>query len=80
MPRKRYSPEEIIHKLREVDVLLGQEKSISRACKQIGISDQTDYRWRKSYGKMKVEQSIRLRELEAGNARLKRAVADHEAA
>ena len=76
MPRKRYSPEEIIHKLRKVDVLLGQGKSISQACKQIGVSDQTYYRWRKSYGGMKVDQAKRLKELEAENARLKRAVAD----
>lgn len=76
MPSKRYSPEEIIHKLRQVDVLLGQGKPISQACKQIGVSDQTYYRWRKSYGGMKVDQAKRLKELEAENARLKRAVAD----
>jgi transposase-like protein len=76
MPRKRYSPEEIIHKLRQVDVLLGQGKSIGQACKQIGVSGQTYYRWRKSYGGMKVDQAKRLKELEAENARLKRAVAD----
>ena len=76
MPRKRYRPEEIIHKLRQVDVLLGQGNSISQACKQIGVSDQTYYRWRKSYGGMKVDQAKRMKELEAENARLKRAVAD----
>lgn len=76
MPKKRYNAEEIIHKLREVDVLLSQGKSVSQACKQIGVSDQTYYRWRKSYGGMKVDQAKRLKELEAENARLKRAVAD----
>ena len=76
MPRKRYNAEEIIHKLREADVLLGQGKSISEVCKQIGITDQTYYRWRKAYGGMKVDQAKRLKELEAENARLKRAVAD----
>ena len=76
MPKKRYNAEEIIHKLREADVLQGQGRTVSHACKQIGISDQTYYRWRKSYGEMKVDQAKRLKELEAENARLKRAVAD----
>ena len=76
MPKKRYNAEEIIHKLREADVLQGQGRIVSQACKQIGISDQTYYRWRKSYGGMKVDQAKRLKELEVENARLKRAVAD----
>ncbi len=76
MPKKRYNAEEIIHKLREADVLQGQGRTVSQACKQMGISDQTYYRWRKSYGGMKVDQAKRLKELEAENARLKRAVAD----
>ncbi len=50
MAKKRYTSEEIIHKLREVDVLLGQGRSIAQACKQIGVTDQTYYRWRKGYG------------------------------
>ena len=75
MPKKRYNAEEIIHKLRGADVLLSQGKTVSQACKQIGVSDQTYYRWRKSYGGMKVDQARRLKELEAENARLKRAVA-----
>ena len=70
MPKKRYSAEEIIQKLRGADVLLGQGKTVSQACKQIGVSDQTYYRWRKSYGGMKVDQAKRLKELEAENARL----------
>ncbi len=56
--------------------MLSQGKSVSQVCKQIGISDQTYYRWRKIYGEMKVDQAKRLKELEAENARLKRAVAD----
>ncbi len=76
MPKKRYNAEDIIQKLRGADVLLGQGKTVSQACKQIGVSDQTYYRWRKAYGGMKVDQARRLKELEAENARLKRAVAD----
>ncbi len=76
MPKKRYNAEEIIQKLRGADVLLSQGKTVSQACKQIGVSDQTYYRWRKTYGGMKVDQAKRLKELETENARLKRAVAD----
>jgi transposase-like protein len=76
MPKKRYNAEEIIQKLRGADVLLSQGKTVSQACKQIGVSDQTYYRWCKSYGGMKVDQARRLKELEAENTRLKRAVAD----
>ena len=76
MPKKRYNAEDIIHKLREAEVLLAQGNSISQACKQLGITDQTYYRWRKSYGGMKMDQAKRLKALEAENARLKRAVAD----
>ena len=56
--------------------MLSQGKTVSQACKQLGVSDQTYYRWRKAYGGMKVGQARRLKELEAENARLKRAVAD----
>ncbi len=56
--------------------MLSQGKTVSQVCKQLGVSDQTYYRWRKSYGGMKVDQARRLKELEAENARLKRAVAD----
>jgi transposase-like protein len=76
MPKKRYNAEEIIHKLREADVLLSQGVNVSQVCKRIGVADQTYYRWRKTYGGMKVDQAKRLKELEAENARLKRAVAD----
>ena len=76
MPKKRYNAEEIIHKLREADVLISQGRTVLDACKQLGVSEQTYYRWRKEYGGMKVDQAKRLKELEAENARLKRAVAD----
>ena len=76
MPWKRYNAEEIIHKLREADVLLGQGQNVSGVCKQLGVSEQTYYRWRKTYGGMKVGQAKRLKALEVENARLRRAVAD----
>lgn len=76
MPRKRYNAEEIIHELREADVLLSQGVIVSQVCKRLGVSEQTYYRWRKAYGGMRVDQAKRLKELEAENARLKRAVAD----
>ena len=76
MPKKRYNAEEIIHKLREADVLLSQGTTVSQVCKRIGVAEQTYYRWRKAYGGMKVGQAKRLKELETENARLTRAVAD----
>lgn len=76
MARKRYNAEEIIHKLREADVLLGQGETVGQVCKQLGVVEQTYYRWRKAYGGMKIDQAKRLKELETENARLKRAVAD----
>jgi len=76
MPKKRYNAEEIIHKLREADVLLSQGMNVGQVSKRIGIAEQTYYRWRKAYGGMKVDQAKRLKELEVENARLKRAVAE----
>jgi transposase-like protein len=75
MSKKRYNAEEIIHKLREANVLIAQGKTIAETCKKIGVTEQTYYRWRKEYGGIKVDQAKRLKELEAENARLKRAVA-----
>jgi transposase-like protein len=71
VPKKRYNAEEIIQMLRGADVLQSLGETASQTCKQIGVSDQTYYRWRKSYGGMKVDQAKRLKELEAENARLK---------
>jgi putative transposase len=76
MPGKRYSPEQIIGKLREAEVLIAQGATIPVAAKQIGVAEQTFYRWRTEYGGMKLDQAKRLRELEAENARLKKIVAD----
>jgi putative transposase len=76
MVRKGYTPEQIINKLREAEVLLSQGNTIGVACKKIGVSDYTYYRWRKEYGGMRVDQAKRLKELEQENARLKKLVAD----
>jgi putative transposase len=76
MPKKGYTPEQIIHKLREAEVLLSQETSIAVICKKIGVTDQTYYRWRKEYGGMRVDQARRLKDLEQENSRLKKVVAD----
>jgi transposase-like protein len=74
--RRRYSPEQIITKLREVEVLLSQGKTVAQASKAIEVSEQTYYRWRKEYGGMNVSQAKQLKELEKENARLKKLVAD----
>ena len=76
MPKKSYSPEQIINKLREAEVLLSQGNSIGEASRKIGVTEQTYYRWRKEYGGMRVEQAKKLKELEKENARLKKLVAD----
>jgi len=74
--RRRYTPEQIIMKLREAEVLLSQGQTVVQACKAIEISEQTYYRWRKEYGGMDVSQAKQLKELEKENARLKKLVAD----
>jgi len=76
MPRRRYTPEQIISKLREAEVLLSQGQTVGQACKSLGVSDQTYYRWRKEYGGMRTSQVRRLKELERENVRLKKLVAD----
>ena len=76
MGRKTYTPEQIIFKLREVKILVGQGERIAVACRKIAVTEQTYYRWRKEYGGMGTEQLKRLKELEKENARLKRVVAD----
>ena len=76
MPRKSFSPEQIISKLREAEVLLSQGKSTAEVCRALNVSEQTYYRWRKEYGGMGTEQARRLKELEKENARLKKLVAD----
>ena len=77
MPRKGFRAEEIIAKLREADVLLGQGKKVAEVVKALGVSEVTYYRWRQEYGgSMSVPQARRLKELEKENARLRKAVAD----
>ena len=76
MPKKRYTPEEIVAKLRQVDVLVSQGQNIADAIRQIGVSEVTYYRWRQEYGGLKTEQIKRLKELETENTRLRRAVSD----
>ncbi len=76
MHKRRYTAEEIIKKLREVEVLLGKGQSIGEASRQIGVTEQTYYRWRKEYGGLRVDQARRFKGLEKENARLKKLVAD----
>jgi len=76
MPRKRFSVEQIINQLREADIRLAQGQTVGEICRDIGISEQSYYRWRREYGGLKVDQARRLKELERENTRLKRAVAD----
>ena len=76
MPRKRHSAEQIVTKLRQIDVLVAQGRTIGQACKEAEITEQSYYRWRNEYGGLEIEQAKRLKELERENARLKRLVAD----
>jgi len=76
MTQKRYRPEEIIAKLREAEVLLGQGKKVPDVVKALGVIEVTYYRWRKEYGGLTVSQAKRLKELERENAQLRRAVSD----
>ena len=74
--RRRFTAEQIVRKLREAEVELAKGRTIAEVCKQLGITDQTYYRWRKEYGSLKADQARRLKELERENARLKKLVAD----
>jgi putative transposase len=76
MPRKRHSAEEIVAKLRQVDVLAAQGRPVAEAIRSIGVTEVTYYRWRNEYGGLKGDQVKRLKELETENARLRRAVSD----
>lgn len=76
MARKNYTAEQIIMKLREVEVLCGQGKTIAEAARQAEITEQTYYRWRKEYGGMSKDEVKRLKTLEKENARLKKLVAE----
>ena len=76
MPGKRYSVEQIVAKLREAEKLQAQGATIPQACKKLGVSEQTFYRWRLKYGALKEDEAQRLKALEQENARLKRIVAE----
>jgi hypothetical protein len=76
MAKRKYGAEEIVAKLRQVDVLLGQGKTVGEAVKSIGVTETTYHRWRNEYGGLKLDQVKRLKELEAENGRLRRAVSD----
>jgi len=76
MPQKKHNPEEIVAKLRQVDVLLSQGKSVGEAVRTIGVTQFTYYRWRKEFGGLKGDQVKRLKELEKENDRLRKAVSD----
>ncbi len=76
MSKKRYRPEEIISKLREVDICVGQGKTVAQSIKAIGVSEVTYYRWRQEYGGMSTSQAKRLKKLEKENSRLRQAVSD----
>ena len=76
MPRKRHKPEEIVAELRQVDVLVSQGQTVADAVRAIGVTEVTYYRWRQEFGGLKSDQVKRLKDLEAENARLRRAVSD----
>ena len=76
MAKKRYKPEEIVAKLRQVDVLMSQGQSTAEAVHQIGVTETTYFRWRREFGGLKTDQVKRLKDLEAENTRLRRAVSD----
>ncbi len=76
MSRKRHKPEEIVSKLRQVDVLVSQGQSVADAIRSIGVTEVTYYRWRQEFGGLKSDQVRRMKELETENQRLRKAIAD----
>jgi len=76
MPKKRFSAEQIVVLLRQIEVLMSQGKATPMACREAGISQQSYYRWRKEYGGLELDQAKRMKELQRENVRLKRLVAD----
>jgi putative transposase len=76
MGRRGLGAEQIVSKLRQIEVLMAQGKTAALACKEAGISEQSYYRWRKEYGGLEIDQAKRMKELERENQRLKRLVAD----
>ena len=78
MPRKRFTAEQIIPKLREAEVELAKGRTVAQVVKKLGVTEQTYYRWRKEYGGLRMDQAKRLKELEKENTRLKKLVAEAE--
>ncbi len=78
MPKKRFTAEQIIPKLREAEVELAKGRTVAQVVKRLGVTEQTYYRWRKEYGGLRMDQAKRLKELEKENARLKKLVAESE--
>jgi len=76
MPRKKHTPEQVINKLREAEVALAQGKTVAEASRQLGVTEQTFYRWRSEYGGLRVDRVKKLKQLESENTRLKRAITD----
>ena len=76
MGRRHFQPEQLIHMLRGAEIKLAGDKKIGSICRELGISEQSYYRWRKGYGGMQVSQAKKLKDLERENARLKKLVAD----
>ena len=74
--KTRHKPEQIIYKLRQAEILLGQGKRTEEVCRDLGISDATYYKWRQKYGGLQVNQAKKMKQLEVENSRLKRVVAD----
>ena len=76
MPKKRFSAEQIVVLLRQIEVLMSQGKAAPMVCREARISQQSYYRWRKEYGGLELDQAKRMKDLERENVRLKRLVAD----
>ena len=76
MPKKRYNAEQVIIKLREAEILLAKGKTVAQVCRQLEVTENTYYRWKKEYGGLRVDQAKRLKQLEKENQQLKKLVAD----
>jgi putative transposase len=76
--RKRHTPEQVVRKLATADRMLGEDKDVADVCRELGVSEQTYYRWRNQFGGLKGEDAKRLKDLERENATLKRLLADAE--
>ena len=76
MPGKKHTPEQIIAKLRQAEVAISTGSTVVEAVRQIEVTEQTFYRWRNEYGGLSIDQAKRLKQIEAENSRLKRAIAD----